>query len=359
MARRVWEPPVPPLEFPVKESSIAPPKPPGLPPPPTPYGPTLVPPGASRGQQRLPLHGQIPMPPSPPPGVPQNYGQPPTLPVAKPAAPIAPAGALPTFSQPPKPGSIPAPPSAPMPDLSNIQQAEMQMWQRWKETKKPEDLRPLIKSIQPLVADAVSTWRGRVKFVPDEAIEAEFKNHAIDAIRTYDPSKGAQLGTWVRSNLRKGGRFAKTYQNVGRVVEQRTDVIGDYNQTKAELSEMLGRPATQQEMLGALKTKRPDYRWSKPEIQRMESELRADILSSAFESDMNTFVPDLDDDIAAHLHEELSPDEQKVWAHIKDTSKTQGKTGLIAKELGWSDPKVSRMRKSIEAKAKELQRKLR
>jgi DNA-directed RNA polymerase specialized sigma subunit len=92
-------------------------------------------------------------------------------------------------------------------------------------------------------------------------------------------------------------------------------------------------------------------RWTMAEVQRMNSELRADILSSSFEADPSTWSPDVDTEIAAFLHEELSPEEQKVYSLIQKPGTTQGKTGLIAKRLGWSDSKVSRLRKAIERKA--------
>ncbi|MCA8938946.1 MAG: hypothetical protein KDB07_04025, partial [Planctomycetes bacterium] len=249
---------------------------------------------------------------------------------------------------------------APTPDLSATKQRENDMWQSWNDNgRQPQDLRPLLKSMRPLIQDALGTWRGRVKFVPDEALEAEFQGHAVKAIKSFDPSKGAQLGTWVRHNLRKGGRFAKTYQNVGRVVEKRTQVITDFNQAKAEMAEQLGRPPQDYELLPVLQKKRPDYSWSKDEIGRLNAELRADILSSAFESDMNKFEPSLDVEIQMYLDEELDENEKKVWEHIKNPGRTQGKTGLIAGRLGWTAPKVSRLRKAIEQKALDLQRTLR
>lgn len=303
------------------------------------------------------------LPPAPPmpPGMPQAPA-PPRAGAQHTLPPTPPMPPQPAYGVQPMRGGVPTPPQAnpaAPPNLSQTQDRELEMWKKWKQSGRSEDLYPLVKSMDPLVYEEANKWRGRVKFVPDEAIEAEFKGHAVEAIKNYDPSRGAKLSTWVKSNLRRGGRFVKTYQNVGRIVEKRTEVIGDYNQTKAEMGEALGRPPTEREMLAALKQKRPDYRWTNNEVKRMESELRADILSSAFESDMNVFTPSLDAEIAQHMHEELTEDERKVWKYIQNPGKTQGKTGLIAKELGWLDPKVSRMRKSIEAKALDLRRRLR
>jgi DNA-directed RNA polymerase specialized sigma subunit len=231
-----------------------------------------------------------------------------------------------------------------VPELKAKQQAEIQMWQTWDQGgRKAKDLRPLVQSMRPLVQERVNVYSGRVP-IPPEALEAEFKNHAVKAIKTYDPNRGAKLSTWVRSNIRKGGRFVSTYQNVGRVVEDRVSKITDYKLANEQLLEQTGRAPSDAEVAKKLG-------WSMPEVQRMNSELRADIMSSAFESDPTSYTPQVDNEIIEHLHEELSPQEQKVFRYMKTPGATQGKTGLIAKQLKWSPSKVSRLRKAIEAKA--------
>jgi DNA-directed RNA polymerase specialized sigma subunit len=247
--------------------------------------------------------------------------------------------AQPKFQQPPPVG---------IQDLRSKQQAEMEMWNKWDQGgRRSQDLRPLVSSMRPLVQERVNVYSGRVP-IPPEALEAEFKNHAVKAIKTYDPNRGAKLSTWVRSNIRKGGRFVSTYQNVGRVVEDRVAKISEYKLAKEKLAEQQGRPPTDAEMSRKL-------RWSLPEVQRMNSELRADIMSSAFESDPTTYTPQVDGEIVEYLHEELSPQEQKVFQYMKTPGATQGKTGLIAKQLKWSPSKVSRLRKAIESKARHYQ----
>lgn len=247
---------------------------------------------------------------------------------------------------------------APMDPLAARQQKETELWNQW-DTKgrKPEDLRPLLSSMRPLIQDSVNTWKGRVRYIPDEALESEFTGHAVNAFKSYDPNRGAKLSTWVRTNLRKGGRFVRTYQNVGRIVEERAGNITGFKNAKGETAERLGRPPTDAELVSSLnKSKVGGKRWSAAEVQRMNSELRADIMSSTFESDPSTWSPGVDDEIMAHLGEELTPQEQQVFQHIQQPGATQGKTGLIAQQLKWSPSKVSRLRKSIERKALHYQR---
>lgn len=260
----------------------------------------------------------------------------------------------PAFSPPKPPGFAPstpagvtplaAPTSMSLEELQEKQHKEMELWHNWNNNgRKHEDLQPLIHSMRPLIQERINVYSGRVNIPPD-ALEAEFKNQAVKAIKTYEPDRGAKLSTWVRSNIRKGGRFVSTYQNVGRIVEDRVGKISEYKLAKDQLAEQHGRPPTDSEVARHLG-------WSVPEVHRMNSEMRADIMSSSFESDPTEWSPNSDTEVMAYLHEELSPEEKQVFQYMHTPGKTQGKTGLIAKEIGWHPSKVSRLRKAIEAKA--------
>lgn len=69
---------------------------------------------------------------------------------------------------------------------------------------------------------------------------------------------------------------------------------------------------------------------------------------------MHTFEVPKDREIEMFLEFELSPDEKKVYDLVRSENATQGRTGLMARSLGWSDAKVSRLRKSIEGKVKRV-----
>lgn len=236
--------------------------------------------------------------------------------------------------------------------LKETQDAEMAMWKAWNQGgRQPEHLRPLLHSLQPLIHKSITPWTGRVKNIPDEAFEAEALKHTMDALRSYDPSHGAKLSTWVQTALMKTSRFGKTYQNVGRIVEERQTGIAEFKNAKQHLADTLNRPPSDTELLSHLQATSKERGWSMPEIKRMNLDLRADILSSTFESDIHQNSPTLDNEVMHFLHEQLDPEEAKVYERIVHPHATQGKTGLIARELGWSDAKVSRIRKRIEQKA--------
>jgi len=229
----------------------------------------------------------------------------------------------------------------------SLKKKELAMWHNWDQHgRKPEHLRPLMKSIAPIIHKQIRTYSGQVS-IPPAAIEAQFKTQAVKALKSFNPEVGVQLGTWVHSNIRKGTRFIRTYQNVGRIVESRIDKISELKNHKQKLGDQLGRPASDIELAKELG-------WSKAEVQRLNTELRNDVLSSKFEADPHAWTPSMDDEIFAHLEEELSPNERAVFTHLKDPTQTGGRTGKIAPVLGWSPSKVSKTRKSIERKARGI-----
>jgi len=252
-------------------------------------------------------------------------------------------------------------PTFPEMDLNDRKQKEMDAWMSWDKNGRNEtDLAPIVKSLKPLVQHQFNSYRGRVKAIPDPAIEGELWRLAHHSIETYNPNKGAQLGSWVKTNLQKVSRFVTTYQNAGRIVEDRVPLINRYKTALSELEDKGNKMPTDLQILEQLQSD-PDEKanWTLPLLQRLKSEMRADIMSSAFESDVVEWSPELDDDLMYYLEDELTDDELKVYKHIRDpNSPTKGKTGLIARALGMTDSKVSRLRKKAARKAEEIRKAL-
>src|SRR5258708_3691297 len=87
--------------------------------------------------------------------------------------------------------------------LRETQKAELDLWHHWNNNgRKPKNLKPLMDSFKPLLEKQSRVWKNKVE-IPTSAIDAEFKRHAVDACKTYDPNRGVLLSTWVQGRLRK------------------------------------------------------------------------------------------------------------------------------------------------------------
>jgi len=223
---------------------------------------------------------------------------------------------------------------------------DLEMWKKWQDNgKNPDDLRPLLTNYRGMIRSQSNRFAGNVE-LPPAAIHAEFTRQAVNAFNTYDPSKGAQLGTWVRTNLQKGQRWVATYQNTARIGEHRHYKVGEFQNASASLNDQLGREPSHQELAEQLG-------WSLKETTRMGSEIRKSYLESGFEGDPTTLMPSREAEVLRMVKYDLSPEEHLVYEYtLGEGGKPQLKPGQIATKLNMSPAKVTRIREKIYQKAR-------
>ena len=216
---------------------------------------------------------------------------------------------------------------------------EFGMWQQWSKTKDSEVLENLLTSMDPIIQKRVGQFRSAP--IPQSAIEAEARKQAIGAFQTFNPNRGAQLGTHVNNYLRKVYRYVTTYQNMGRMPESRTAKIDIFQKTRDYMTQTKGREPSTVEMADELG-------WSKREVARMDKELRKDLgLESSF-GDMALNEASGEADLVNYGYYELTPEEQNVFDYTlglhgkpklkmsgisKATKKTVRQVGLIKSKI--------------------------
>lgn len=231
--------------------------------------------------------------------------------------------------------------------LSGRAQNELQMWQQWQQGgKKPDQLRPLVQSLQPVVNNRMKIFTHRVRDIPPDAIRAEFHDQLITALDTFDPNKG-KMTTWINHRLMKANRFVNTYQNPARIGEKRIRDITKFKTAQESLRNKLGRSPTIIELS------------DKAQIPQSEAKLLSQEIRNAHpvgqfgEADPTSFQMSRTKEIMNLLPHDLTPDENAVFEYVHGVGgKRQIGTGAIAKKLGISAPKVSRLKKSIAQKWK-------
>lgn len=233
-------------------------------------------------------------------------------------------------------------------DLREKQTKEMDMWHHWNTNgRQPEHLQPLITSFRPLINSKVNIYTSKIRDIPPESIRAEFMNQFVQALQTYNPNRGAGLGTHVQHQLKKAQRFVTTYQNPGRIPENRIYRIRELQDAETHLDDKFGRPPTQLELADHLK-------WSPRQVGVLQKEVRKARPTSQFESDPFSYMPSRQHEILRLLPYELTHDEQAVFEHVYGIGgKEQLGTGAIAKQLNMSPPKVSRIKSSIAEKLRK------
>ena len=219
------------------------------------------------------------------------------------------------------------------------------MWQRWQQGgRRPEDLKPLLDSIRPLIHSQANIYAQHLRDVPPAAVRAEFLNQAVKGLETYDPNYGTKISTHLRNHLDKAKRFITSYQNPARIPETRVYKIGQFQRAETELDERLGRPPTQHELADHLK-------WSPRQVGMMQREVRKAYATGQSEMDPVGFTPSRQQEVLRLLPYDLTPDEKQVFEYLYGVGgKPKLGPGDIAQRLGMSAPKVSRLKSAIAQK---------
>lgn len=233
---------------------------------------------------------------------------------------------------------------------------EFSMWQTWKNSNyNPNQLRPLKKSMQPIIRSHVRKWQAAN--VPKDLINMHAQQLTIEALKTYDPTirgsnnRVAAVGSHVNNHLRRLQRFVVENQNAARIIENRAGKnLRFFQEAQNMLFEELKRDPTAQELAEKM-TLNMGKSVSVKEARRFMSENRKDRATS---DDNFSFMPTGTRMLMKLLPEELTPLENQVFERYYGLNGSpKKKPGVIAMELGLTGPRVSRILNKISDKANE------
>lgn len=222
----------------------------------------------------------------------------------------------------------------------------LQKWESWKKSPTKDNLYEILHDLDPIIMKRVNMFN--TAEIPKEALTTKAKILTIEALDNYDPSKSA-LNTHTYNYLRKLSRYVGENQNVGKIPENRIRQITVYKSAVNELSDELDREPSFQELSEKLK-------WPVEEIHRMDAELRNTTASSIFEGDIisSALSSDRTSRVIRNIYYELSPEEARVYEYLMGAKgKQQLSETEIAKKLGMSIPKVSRIKHKIHKKIEQ------
>lgn len=234
-------------------------------------------------------------------------------------------------------------------------QQTQDLWHNWNANgRTPEHLEPILDNFQGLIQAKVREWKPPA--IPQSAFEAEVTKHVIKAVQSYNPDKGASLHTHVNYGVQKAKRFMVQQQNIGRMSENIAYRVGDVQRATETLQEELGRRPTYTEIAQHMNDNHTKGRPVTPkQVQTIVSSQRRDIPSTAWESDPIHVQSSRELEILPLVRELLTPQEAQVFDHIYGHNGVPVITnsGEMARRLGMSQSKISRIKTSIAAKYKK------
>lgn len=189
---------------------------------------------------------------------------------------------------------------------------DIALWRMWKKNPTDANLNALLQQVNPLVQREVQKWSGTLA---RPLLETEGKRLAVEAFRSYDPTKGAGLGTHTANQLLKMSRLSYANQNIARLPENKMLMFHSYNLAHSELQDSLGRAPTADELADHLG-------WSIPHLTDFRKQIgRQELLESGGnatgEGNAGTlFDADETDHIVDFMHHDLPPVQKQIFEHL-------------------------------------------
>lgn len=223
-------------------------------------------------------------------------------------------------------------------------------YENWLNEPTPENMYGVLKSVEPLVIAEASKYSG-----PKNLLQSRAKKLAVDAIKTYDPTKNTALNTWVVSNLRPLSRYANHLQPV-RLPEETNRRVKEVMRIRQEWSDQHGREPSHIELADHIGVSVPKIKSYINKAVKLRTEGMYDEMGeedSAISPAVSTIrkLPDIEHAV----YEELDTRDKFIFDH-----KTGRKTGKqlsnaeIAKRLNVSPAYVSQRSQLIAERIKRL-----
>lgn len=220
---------------------------------------------------------------------------------------------------------------------------DIELWKAWKKSPSEQTLTPLLKQVEPLINKEVNRWSGAVSSVP---LMIEAKKQAIEAFHTYDPKKGAGLGTHVSNRIQKISRLVYSKQNLARIPEQEQLRTNAYRNAERELESNLGRPPTIEELSEHMS-------WPGAAIKKVRKMIHTENIESVGSMPISGHTED--DTLLNYIYHDLAPHEQLLFEHVTGYGGTKKlSTPDMLKKLKMTQSQFSYAKKKLIDKVKLL-----
>jgi len=226
-------------------------------------------------------------------------------------------------------------------DPSNLKLRELESLQRWQGDQNPDDFEFLYNNHQRMIDKAGNRYM-RSAQLPKAAVRSDMLRQYINALESFDPTKGAAISTHVTTHMQHTGRFLQKYQNIGKISSTRTQHIGEFQRVLAQLTDSLGREPSTHEISDEM-TLAPK------EVETLRREIRRDIMAEGIGGQQVREQSRLLDRLY-FTHGSLNPEQQTV---LEYTEGMYGRPSLgndaeaIAKKMRVSPQKVRALKKQI------------
>ncbi len=229
-------------------------------------------------------------------------------------------------------------------------QRDLDMWHAWKRKPTDANASALLTQVSPLISREASKWD---QTLARPLLETEGKRLAMQAFHSYDPNKGAALGTHVVNQLQRMSRLAYANQNVARLPENKMLWFHSYHKAHARLADELGRPPTTDELADELG-------WSIPKVEEFRTSIgRRELLESGGAEESGSaglYEADKQEHLVDFIHHDLPPQQKAIFEHLTGYGGAETLSNQqIQKKLGLTQGQYSYLKEKLVTRVSAAQ----
>jgi hypothetical protein len=217
---------------------------------------------------------------------------------------------------------------------------DLELWRQWNRTKSQADLQALLDHLQPVISGQVSRWSGSLA---RPMLEMRAKVLATEAIKSYNPNRGAALATHVTHRLQKLSRTVYSHTQAARLPEHKAVSMASFSVAQDHLRNELGRDPTHAEVADNLG-------WSTPRVAAFQKAFDRKELLGSGEFNPSMFpIADEEDPIVGFVYHDMAPQTQKLFEHITGYGGVRVLSNKqLMKEFGMTQGQVSYQKRKLK-----------
>lgn len=181
----------------------------------------------------------------------------------------------------------------------------------WVSNRTPENMSAVVDAAGPTITSEIARYTGSRTLLRSKA-----KSLVVRAVKTYDPSSGARLQSWIVTNLKPLSRYGLRSRPV-RTPEVAARQAAELNRVSQELADELGRDPTDAELADATGM-------SEKRVSDVRRKAVASVFSSSFDesfdgnaaSSPGVVLPDPVPFAVEAVYQGLSPEDRAIFDGI-------------------------------------------
>jgi DNA-directed RNA polymerase specialized sigma subunit len=186
---------------------------------------------------------------------------------------------------------------------------ELDIFHKWRATQDKKHFQALYTSMKPLLYSAAKK-ASYGSNIPESAYRIYAAQSFLNALKTFDPSKGGSLQTHVYGSVhQKTKRLNYDYQNLSHTPEPRAVMVGLYQTELSNLKDALGRDPTHQELAGRLGV-------TPKVVANLQKEVHRDLALADGIEEESYSEGSVDEETLDLLYQDLLPEERVVYDYI-------------------------------------------